>query len=35
MKKKLDEYRRKYYRMRKMLIMIIRKYFNLEKFASL
>ena len=34
-KKKLVEYRKKYYEMRKKIIFIIRKYFNLENFASL
>ena len=35
-KNKLVEYRKKYYKMRKKLfIVIIRKYFNLESFISL
>ena len=33
--KKLVEYRKKYNRMKKTLYIIIRKYFNLENFASL
>ena len=34
-KKKLVEYRKNYYRMKKCFAIIMRKYFNLEKFASL
>ena len=35
-KNKLVEYRKKYYKMRKKLfIIIVRKYFNLESFISL